>query len=179
VKKDDVKSSDLQATIQSVEPVTGATARKRMEVVVRLSNKSKRALHYISDMRAMRYDPLAKRLVIALSDEGREILPLNVEKVPVIRHIDPQSDAEIRISVPERIIKLPSQTPGGKLAFEKHDMAEMQEVVVEVGWADVPFYKDTRPRKAEASRKMPAALWEQHKVRTTFRMPKSGAPKTE
>jgi len=179
VKKDDVKPNDLQATIQSVEPVTGAAAGGKMNLVVRLSNKSKRALHFISDVRAIRYDPVAKRLTIALSDEGREILPLNVQKIPIIRHIDPQSDAEIRISVPEKIIKLPRQTPGGKLAFEKYDMAEMQEVVVELGWADVPLYKDTRPRTAEATRKMPAALWEQHKARTTFRVPRGGAQNTK
>jgi hypothetical protein len=179
VKKDDVKPNDLQATIKSAEPASGAAAGKRMDLVVRLSNKSKRALHYISDVRAIRYDPLAKRLTIALSDEGREILSLNVEKVPVIRYIDPQSDAEIRISVPENIIKLPRQTPGGKLAFEKYDMAEMREVVVELGWADVPLYKDTRPRTAEAARKRPAALWEQHKARTTFRVPKGGAQDTK
>jgi len=101
MKKDEVKSKDLQATILLMEPADKATTGKRRDLAVRLSNKSKRALHYISDARAVRYDPAAKRLTIALSDEGRELIPLAVQKLPVIRHIDPESEAEIRLSIPK------------------------------------------------------------------------------
>ena len=45
----------------------------------------------------------------------------------------------------------------------------MENVVVEVGWADVPFYKETRKSRAKDQR-FPTERWEQHKARASMRL---------
>jgi hypothetical protein len=159
----DVKPDALKASVRSVD-----YADKRLNVSVRLSNTAPRALHYIADVRATRYDPGTRTLTLALSDEGRELIPGTINKPPVFRHIDPGSEAEIQVSVPDKIVKLSRSAPPGELAFESHGLDDIDEVVVEVGWADVPFYKDTRERARKDAR-LPAVRWEQHKARATQR----------
>ncbi len=159
---DDIRSDALKASIKSVEQPDD-----NIEVVVRLSNTAKRALHYIADVRATRYDPNTKRLTLALSDEGRQIIPGAISKLPVFRYVDPESDAEIRLKVPKRLIRLSRAAPPGELAFETFQLSDAEELVVEVAWADVPYYKDTRVKD---DKRLPAVRWEQHKARATKRL---------
>jgi hypothetical protein len=166
----DVRPDDLKVAIQSVEP----TADKKVEVAVRLSNTASRALHYIADVRAVRYDPATRVLTLSLSDEGREIIPGAIRKLPVIRHVDPGTEAEIRLVIPDRVIKLSRSVSPGELAFDKYEFGDMQEVVVEVGWSEVPFYKDTRRRAKADVRQLPTTQWEQHKTRALMRLGEKG-----
>jgi len=172
---DDSKPDDLTAAIQSVAPVD-----THLQVVVRLQNKAARALHYVAEVRATRYDPATRTLTLALSDEGREVIPGLAGKLPVFRHVDPGSQAEIHLSVPDKIVKL-SRAVGsggsGELAFETQQLFDVREVVVEVAWADVPYYQDTRASALQDAR-LPAARWEQHKARATKRPDKKRPPKS-
>jgi len=171
---DDSKPDDLTAAIQSVAPVD-----TRLQVIVRLQNKAARALHYVAEVRATRYDPTTRTLTLALSDEGREVIPGLAGKLPVFRHVDPGSQAEIHLSVPNKIVKL-SRSAGSagsdELAFETQQLSDVREVVVEVAWADVPYYQDTRAGALQDAR-LPAARWEQHKARATKRPDKKRMPK--
>jgi hypothetical protein len=171
---DDSKPDDLTAAIQSVAPVD-----TRLQVIVRLQNKAARALHYVAEVRATRYDPTTRTLTLALSDEGREVIPGLAGKLPVFRHVDPGSQAEIHLSVPDKIVKL-SRSAGSagsdELAFETQQLSDVREVVVEVAWADVPYYQDTRAGALQDAR-LPAARWEQHKARATKRQDKKRMPK--
>ncbi|MEM8511441.1 hypothetical protein RCH14_000732 [Massilia sp. MP_M2] len=170
----DSKSDELSASIQSVAPLDA-----RLQVVVRLQNKAARALHYVADVRATRYDPATRTLTLALSDEGREVIPGLAGRLPLFRHVDPGSEAEIHLSVPDKIVKL-SRSAGsvesGELAFETQQLSDVREVVVEVAWADVPYYHDTRASSLQDAR-LPAARWEQHKARATKRQDKKRPPK--
>ena len=166
---DKIKPDALKAAIKSMEPADG-----NIELVVRLSNSATRALHYIADVRATKYDPATKTLTLSLSDEGRQVIPGAIGKLPVFRFIDPQSDADIRLRVPNRIIKLSRTVPPGELAFETHQLSDVQEVVVDIAWADVPYYKDTR---AKDDARLPAARWQQHKTRATKLMRPGRKPK--
>ena len=163
---EDVRPDDLRTSIRSVE----RTADRKLEVAVRLANAADRALHYIADVRAIRYDPASRVLTLALSDEGREVLAGVMHKLPVIRHVDPGGEAEIRLLVPDRVIKLSRSAPPGELAFDKYEADEMQEVVVEVGWSDVPFYEDTRRKARAGPQQLPTTSWERYKSRATMRM---------
>lgn len=163
---DTLKSDAFGASLKSVEPVD-----QEIELVVRLSNKADRALHYISDVRVTKYDPATRTLLLCLSDEGREVLPGAISKLPEFRIVDPESDAEISFRVPNRVVKLSRNAPPGELAFETHQLSDMEEVVVEIAWAEVPYYDDTRA--ARDDNRLPAARWEQHKARTTMRMKKN------
>ena len=167
---DDIKPDALRASIKSME-----RSDHNIELVVRLVNTAKRALHYIADVRAIRYDPGTKRLTLALSDEGREVIPGAIGKLPVFRYIDPESDADLRLRVPDRLIKLSRTAPPGELAFETHQLSDVQEVVVEIAWADVKYYKDTR---VTDDMRLPAARWQQHKARATKRLTVGRRPKS-
>jgi hypothetical protein len=162
----DVRPDDLKAAIRSVQPAAG----QKIEVAVRLANTAARALHYIADVRAVRYDASTGVLTLSLSDEGREVIPGAVRALPVIRHVDPGAEAEVRLVVPDRVIKLSRTAPPGELAFDKYEMGDMREVVVEVGWSDVPFYKDTRRRARANAKQAPTTAWEQHKTRAAMRL---------
>jgi hypothetical protein len=181
--KDTTKPDDLKASIESMQPVAerdakaGDKPQAELEFVVRMSNDANRALHYISDVRATRYDPVSRTLVLALSDEGRQVIPGAISKLPVFRRIDPGSIAEIRLQVPDKLIKLSRNAPPGELAFETHQLSDAREVVVEIGWADVPYYKDTRAQKDDM--RLPAARWEQHKARATRVLKGGGGRKSK
>jgi len=97
MSQDAVSPPPFQASVRAVE-----WAEKELEVVVRIANKADRALHYIADVRAIRYDPAAKTLTIALSDEGRQLLPTMAGNLPTFRFADPGSEAEFRLKVPNR-----------------------------------------------------------------------------
>lgn len=159
---DDIKPDALKASIKSMD-----RSDEEIEVVIRLSNTATRALHYISDVRATKYDPATKTLVLALSDEGREVIPGAIGKLPQFRYIDPASEAEIRLKVPSRVIKLSRSAPPGQLAFETHQLSEMEEVIVDIAWADVPYYKETR---ATDDKRLPAARWQQHAAHAKLRL---------
>ena len=167
---DDSKPGDLTATILSVAPVD-----TRLEVVVRLQNQAARALHYVADVRATRYDPATRTLTLSLSDEGREVILGLAGKLPRFRHVDPGSQAEIHLSVPDKIVKLSRSAGSDELAFETQQLSDVREVVVEVAWADVPYYHDTRASALQDAR-LPAARWEQHKARATQRQDTQRAP---
>lgn len=151
-----INSDALKASIKSANRTEDS-----IEVVVRLSNTAARALHYIADVRRRWYDPETGTLTLSLSDEGREVIPGAIAKLPEFRYIDPESDAEIQLKVPNRLVKLSRKAPPGELAFEAHQLSDAKEVVVEVAWADVPYYNDTRVKD---NMRLPAARWQQHKV---------------
>lgn len=160
--KDKVKPDSLKSAIRAAD-----LAEKDLVVTVRLANTASRALHYVAEVRAIRYDPEATTLTLALSDEGRELIPQAAGVLPKFRHIDPGSEAELQLKVPNRVIKLSRTVPPGELAFVTYPMSDAEQVVVEIAWADVPYYKDTRARE---DKRLPAARWEQHKARSSFRL---------
>lgn len=157
-----INSDSFGASVQSVSQTDD-----EIELVVRLSNKASRALHYISDVRATRYDPTTKRLTLSLSDEGREVIPGTIGRLPAFRFVDPESEAEIKLRIPNRVIKLSRAAPPGELAFEKYQLSDAEEVVLDIAWADVPYYKDTREPD---DKRLPAVRWQQYKARATKRL---------
>lgn len=163
----DSDPKDLKISI--VDTAKAEDGGDEIIVTVRLKNTGNRAIHYISDLRARRYDPATKKLTLMLSDEGREVIPGAVAKLPKFRFVEPDTQAEIEIRIPDRIIKLSRNVPPGQLAFEKQELADVEQVVVEVAWADVPYYKDTRERDLEDLR-LPASQWQQNKARATKRL---------
>jgi hypothetical protein len=160
-----VDAGSLQAEVLAVEAV-----ERGLEIRVRMANRADRALHYISDVRALDYDAAARRLTVKLSDEGREIVPGASNVHPPTRYLDPGSEAEVTLRVPAEISRLAPSPDGDprKVAFERLRIADAEEVVVQIAWADVPFYEDPRPRAA-AELVMPSVQWQQHRTDATFR----------
>ncbi|MGH9968516.1 MAG: hypothetical protein ACREBG_11905 [Pyrinomonadaceae bacterium] len=136
------------------------------ELAVRLRNPIDRPIHYISDVRAMIFDPATRRLRVQLSDQGRAIPPGGVLMLPRFRTIDPQSEALVNVRLPKTIVKLAeTQSPGGEVLFEEHAVADADEIELEIGWSDTPFYPDPRDKSRATP---PVAAWEKESLRTTF-----------
>jgi hypothetical protein len=134
-----------------------------IELIVRLRNPGGRALHYISEVRALPYDPVSRKLTVRLSDEGSQPPPASLGKLPDFRAIDPESEAEISLALPPRLIRFSHQpNAAGQLVLEELKIVEATQIEVAIGWADTPFYAD--PRKTDDKR-MPAARWQQGELR--------------
>jgi hypothetical protein len=154
----------LRGSVESMAEVDDA-----MELTVRLRNPLDRALHYISDVRAMIFDPATRRLRVQLSDQGREMPPGGVAMEPRFRAIDPQSESLINVRLPKTIVKLTdTPSPTGEVVFEEHAIADAQEIELEIGWADTPYYRDPRDR---ARGEVPLSSWEQQSLRLSFTAP--------
>jgi len=170
MNNDETKPDALGVSLKSIEPSDGD-----IELVVRLSNTATRALHYIADVRVTKYNPDTKTLTLSLSDEGREVIPGAIGKLPVFRFIDPESEVEIRLRVPNRIVKLSRTAPPGELAFVTHQLSDVEEIVINIAWADVPYYKDTRVKD---DKQFPTVRWQQHKTRATKSLKGGHKPKS-
>jgi hypothetical protein len=141
-----------------------ARTRRGTEITLRLRNDDSRPVHYISNVRTLRYDPAAKRVTVGLSDEGRVLVPGVANVHPAFNFIDPDSEAELHLVLPQRIVKLSEAGgPQDEVRFEEHDLLDADEIVVEVAWSDLPYYEDARPG-ARAGGRTPAEAWARGKV---------------
>ena len=152
----------LKGTVRSL-----TTTERGMQVVLRLQNPNTRAMHYIADVRGMEYDPATRRLTVRLTDEGRIPIPSTVQVQPTFRFVDPDSEAEIRLDLPQSIVRLGTPSPTGEVTLEEHRIADAEEVVIDVAWADTPYYEDARP---SAAKEMPTARWQQGKSRVSYKL---------
>jgi len=160
-----------RGTIRSVDHT-----KRGAEVTLRLRNDDTRAVHYISSVRTIRFDPVTKRVVVGLSDEGRVVIPGAAEVHPSFNYIDPGSEAELQIVLPPRIVKLAEgPMPDDEVRFEEHDLADAEEIVVEVAWSDTPYYEDVRAQERAHERNRPGAeLWMKGKTVMAAPMPDRG-----
>jgi hypothetical protein len=161
-----VPAESLSAVVESVEET-----ERWLEIRVQLRNSADRALHYISDVRRILYDPDTRALSVHLSDEGREVILHPAVRPPTFRYIDPGAQAEITLRLPQSISKLgtPPDPERRQVNFVRQRIADAEEVTVEIAWADVPFYED--PRAGDA-KELPTVRWQQHRLQTTYRRPR-------
>ncbi len=138
-----------------------------IELVLRLRNPGTRALHYISEVRNIQYDPVSKQLTIKMSDEGRTLVPGGMSKLPQFKMIDPNADQLVELLLPDKIVKLATGAPPGDIAFEEHHISEAESITVDVGWADTPFYED--PRDIDDGR-MPTVRWQKGSLKVSGKM---------
>jgi hypothetical protein len=152
---------EIRGSVESMAEVDDGA-----ELTVRLRNPLDRAIHYIADVRAMIFDPTTRRLRVQLSDQGREMPPGGIAMEPQFRTIDPQSEALLNVRLPKTIVKLTdAPSPTGEVMFEEHAIADAEEIELEIGWADTPYYSDPRDR---ARGEVPVAAWEQQSLRVSF-----------
>lgn len=159
------------------EPPEGAIRKlaftpRGTELVVRITNKGNRALHYISEIMTVRFDQATKRLVVGLAEDGRALVAGAAMLHPDFRYVDPGSAAELKLSLPPRYLRLaPNAAPLGGLMFEELRPADASEIVVEIAWADTPFYENPRGAPPDA---MPTTEWALGKLTMSHRVPRDG-----
>src|SRR5258708_6508554 len=123
-----VPAESLSAVVVSVQETD-----RGLDVRVRLRNAADRALHYISDVRRILYDPDTRALSVLLSDEGRVVVPHPVIRRPAFRYVDPGAQAEITLQLPETISKLatPPDAERRLVNFVRQRIADAEEITVE------------------------------------------------
>ncbi len=152
-----VDEGSLEAEVDAV-----AVDEDGLRIRLRLRNSADRALHYIAAVRSVDYDPQARRLAVRLTDAGRVVVPGVSNVRPPMRFVDPGAEAELTLRLPATLSWLVSDPDGDprRVAFDRHRITDAEDVVVEIGWADVPFYEDPRPRDDAV---LPSVRWEQHR----------------
>ena len=152
----------LHANVRSVED-----DGENLRVTVTLTNNTDRTLHYISQVRTIRYDADSGRLRIALSDRGREPIAGAMTVLPEIRAIEPQGEASTVLVLPRTIVRLAvTATPSPEPLFEEPTIADATEVEIEVGWSRTPYYPD--PREKPDVTEPPLVGWEDGVSRSTI-----------
>jgi hypothetical protein len=70
------------------------------------------------------------------------------------------------VRLPKTIVKLTdAPSPTGEVMFEEHAIADAEEIELEIGWADTPYYRDPRDRARD---ELPVAEWEQRSLHVSF-----------
>jgi hypothetical protein len=152
----------LQAAARTVED-----DGENLRITVALSNNTDRTLHYIAEVRTIRYDADSGRLRIALSDRGREPIAGAMTVLPEIRAIEPQGEASMVLVLPRTIVRLAATAaPSPEPLFEEPTIADATEVEVEVAWSRTPYYPD--PRQKPDVTEPPLVRWEEGLSRTTI-----------
>lgn len=153
----------LEGTVKTVK-----RGDRSIDLVIRVRNPGGRALHYVSDLRGLLYDPVTRRLTVRLTDEGRILVPSAVARLPRFAVIDPHSEAEVAVRLPVKIVKLAdTPSPPGDVLLQEHDIRDASDIAVDIAWADTPFYQD--PREADDPR-FPAVRWQQDALHVSRRM---------
>lgn len=143
-----------------------AEADDAVVLTVKLRNPQNRALHYIADPRGIIYDPATRRLRVQLSDQGRGPIPGGMVVEPRIRSVDPNSEASLTVRLPKTIVKLAATpSPAGDTLFEEHALTEADQIQVEIGWSDTPYYRDPRDKARGASS---IASWEKQTLNLAY-----------
>jgi hypothetical protein len=156
--------SGLEGSIRSM-----IEARDAVELVVELRNHDDRTLHYIADARAILIDPATGTVRVQMSDRGREMPPGGIAMTPRFRSIDPHSQAVLTVRLPKTIVRLSSTpSPPGETRFEELAITDATNVELEIGWADVPYYRDPRASTEGTS---PVSSWEKQSLSISRELP--------
>lgn len=125
-------------------------------VRVELSNDSDRTLHAYRDARSVRYDAATGLLRVGLTDRAGEPTQASTYVLPGFTAIDPHSSTTIDVRLPAVLTRISGVNAQGAPVIERVPIHEATEVVVEVGWSDSPFYRDTRvsPEGAHPARQL-------------------------
>jgi len=136
------------------------------ELAVRIRNPLDRAIHYISDVRGVIFDPASRRVRVKLSEQGMDLPPGGIAMEPRFRKIDPHSEAVVKVRLPKTIVKLAGEpSADNEVTFEEHAIADADQIDLDIGWSDTPYYKDPREKTRGAT---PFSAWEKQSLRTTF-----------
>lgn len=139
--------------------------RGQVELRLRLDNlRTDRALHYVSQPRAIVRDDATGAFEVRLTDEGREPIPGAVHLLPSFDRVDPSSTALLTVKLPDTIVRMsPTAGPNGEIQVEELPLGTDAIIEVVIGWSDTAYYPDPREREGTAGE--PHSGWEQAQSR--------------
>jgi hypothetical protein len=138
-----------------------------IEITLRLHNPdTNRAMHYISNVRGITVDSDG-RFVVRLTDEGRKLLPVAVQRDPQFGWVNPGATETLTVRIPNTISRMRvGETPTREVELERFAAPPGQEIEIVIGWSDTAFYPDPRQTDQGA---YPTVAWEvgQARIRVT------------
>ncbi len=139
--------------------------RGQVELRLRLDNpRTDRALHYVSQPRAIVRDDATGTFEVRLTDDGREPVPGALHLLPSFDRVDPRSTALLTVNLPDTIVRMsPTAGPNGEIQVEELQLGADATIEVVIGWSDTAYYPDPRERAATAG--APHSGWEQAQTR--------------
>jgi hypothetical protein len=139
--------------------------RGQVELRLRLDNpRTDRALHYISQPRAIIRNDATGVVEVRLTDDGREPIPGAVHMLPSFDRVDPSSTALLTVRLPATVVRMsPTAGPNGEIQVEELPLGADTTIEVVIGWSDTAYYPDPRDREATAG--APHSGWEQAQSR--------------
>jgi len=139
--------------------------RGQVELRLRLDNpRTDRALHYVSQPRAIVRDDATGTFEVRLTDEGREPIPGAVDLLPSFDRVDPSSTALLTVNLPDTIVRMsPTSGPNGEIQVEELSLSADATIEVVIGWSDTAYYPDPRVRMGTLG--APHSGWEQAQCR--------------
>jgi hypothetical protein len=132
---------------------------QHLNLRVTVHNPAKRTRFVYASIRALRYDPSAKRLELQLSDHGL-IEPRDLRgpppsgatfTLPEMLEVQPGSAAEVTVQLERTIVRIDPARSTDVLRFQVLPAHEATVIKVDVAWGETPFYLD--PRKPGEMRK--------------------------
>jgi hypothetical protein len=140
----------------SVQEVQARVEDDAIVVRIELHNDSDRALHAYRQSRRLLYDDASRALNVGLTDRGADTAEdASTFVLPEFTSVDPHSSTTIELRLPRVLTRIAGANDQGAPVLERFRIDEADEVEVEVGWSDTPFYRD--PRTALARDAHPAA----------------------
>ena len=139
--------------------------RGQVELRLRLDNpRTDRALHYVSQPRAIVRNDATGTFEVRLTDQGREPIPGAVHVLPSFDRVDPSSTALLTVTLPDTIVRMSTTAgPNGEIQVEELPLGADATVEVVIGWSDTAYYPDPRERQGTAG--APHSGWEQAQSR--------------
>jgi hypothetical protein len=129
-----------------------AAGEQRVDVSIKVRNRSKKTVHAVSSVRGLSYDPDTRTLFVGLREVELppEIRPSNFVR-PRMTAVAPGRSETLKVSVPLVIHEL---VPSGGLGMgvKDLDISGMESVRCEVGFSDTPFYPKLTDPPAEMRR---------------------------
>jgi hypothetical protein len=137
---DDLNVKALQAQVEE----------DAIAVRVELTNESDRTVHAYRQSRRLLYDDATRTLRVGLTDRHADTSSgASTFVLPEFTAVDPHGTTTIELRLPRVLTRIAGANEQGAPIIERFRIDEADDVEVEVGWSDTPFYRDTRPKLAE------------------------------
>ncbi len=149
---DELKVKALQAHVEA----------DAIAVRVELANESDRTVHAYRQSRRLLYDDATRTLRVGLTDRHADASSdASTFVLPQFTAVDPHGTTAIELRLPRVLTRIAGANDQGAPVIERFRIDEADDVEVEVGWSDTPFYRDPRPKPAaEAHPAAQLRTWE-------------------
>lgn len=161
----------------SVQDVQARVEEDAIVVRIEMANDSDRTLHAYSQSRRLLYDDATRALRVGLTDRDADTSSdASTFVLPEFTSVDPHGSTTIELRLPRVLTRIAGANEQGAPVIERFRIDDADEVAVEVGWSDTPFYRDPRAAAAAGAAHPAAQLRSWERGLATGRAPLAKGP---